>query len=1219
MPTDSRSTKTIMDHLNPTEYYRAERSPYYIYAPDYQEGSSGIRVLHYLCHILNLHGQEAYVHANVVNEALWIPKLTKEIMHRHYLAGRKPIVIYPEVAVGTPLGLGVKIRYLLNKPGFVAGHTEFDDDEIFVAYREAFIADSGAKHLLFLPACDPSKFNLEGTNPSNRSGIYFFYYRLLTRGGQLLPLTDNAIEISPNNPRSLDELAVIFKRAELLYCYEDSAIALEARMCGCPVVYIPNATMLPEYPKDSFGRDGAAWGTSAEEIAKAKETVHKVFPAYARLYDDFNSQLQKFIVMTQEAARRAGFDYCFPAHTVRANGWQATGDLYESWRANRATICDEGNLVEQYAASMQDGIPGFHLCMRLPQGSEALLADTIDSMFGQHYPNWHLDVITPLPAPDGLESIPCISWHTIPEASKHKAAIDTQVELRNLDLCVELPPGATPDPLCFWRIAKDMAASGKYVGAFVDDDLIGTDGKHHTPRFKPGVNPAQLISSDLAGPLFLRREAWMASGGASERQGSPWFSQLLRVADTFGWHSILHIPDILFSYRGSFPSDIESCLIGLVVQQQTKGMTNEIVPVTSRSWNIRNPLTAEPMISVAVLSQGHLDYLPRCVDSILKKTSYSNFEILITLSEDACHPDIIDWIERAQCNSASVKIRLVRVQPASNHAARCNAAVRACSNDYILFIREEAVVIQEKWLEELVRTCLPPGIAAASPCLIAPSTSKITDAGNILGLKEIVGSPYQDEAKLGDPGYLDTLRIARDANLLSGACLLVRKGDYLAAEGMDENCLGDHFADADLCLKLRSLGHRTIYQPLATVVYGGPISFDLGCDIERKTNFLSAQGNAKYEFLQRWLNRGASDPYWNPNLSLTSVTPIPETEYQPQWRYFPSSGPRILARQLTNGQGIFRVTAPLRALCKAGMASECLWPQEENDREPNVQEIQRLAPDAIIVQHYINDPKLAGLDAWKALPSRPFIVYALDDLLTNMAESNPFRKRIPANSRTRLSYALERCDRLVVSTDYLASEYRHLNSDIRVVPNRLEQELWLPLRSRRRIGKKPRIGWAGGTTHQGDLILLKEIIEQTRHEADWIFFGMCPEEILPLLAEYHSFASFTEYPAKLAALSLDIAVAPLAEIPFNQGKSNLRLLEYGILGIPVVCTDIDPYQGSPACRVANTVAAWTKALRDRIHDADAREQEGAALRHWVLEGYLLENHLDEWLDAHLPN
>jgi hypothetical protein len=92
----------------------------------------------------------------------------------------------------------------------------------------------------------------------------------------------------------------------------------------------------------------------------------------------------------------------------------------------------------------------------------------------------------------------------------------------------------------------------------------------------------------------------------------------------------------------------------------------------------------------------------------------------------------------------------------------------------------------------------------------------------------------------------------------------------------------------------------------------------------------------------------------------------------------------------------------------------------------------------------------------------------------------------------------------------------------------------------------------------------------------------------------------------------------VAITPFNRGKSNLRLLEYGALGIPVVCTDIDPYQNSPACRVKNTTNTWVAALRERIYDADAREKEGTTMRDWMYRSYLLEDHLNDWLSAHLP-
>ena len=56
----------------------------------------------------------------------------------------------------------------------------------------------------------------------------------------------------------------------------------------------------------------------------------------------------------------------------------------------------------------------------------------------------------------------------------------------------------------------------------------------------------------------------------------------------------------------------------------------------------------------------------------------------------------------------------------------------------------------------------------------SPETSQIREVGRILGLKGNLASPYSNEAKLGESGYLDILRIARDVSVVSGGCLLVK-------------------------------------------------------------------------------------------------------------------------------------------------------------------------------------------------------------------------------------------------------------------------------------------------------------------------------------------------------------------------------------------------------------------------------------------------------------
>jgi hypothetical protein len=76
--------------------------------------------------------------------------------------------------------------------------------------------------------------------------------------------------------------------------------------------------------------------------------------------------------------------------------------------------------------------------------------------------------------------------------------------------------------------------------------------------------------------------------------------------------------------------------------------------------------------------------------------------------------------------------------------------------------------------------------------------------------------------------------------------------------------------------------------------------------------------------------------------------------------------------------------------------------------------------------------------------------------------------------------------------------------------------------------------------------------------------GMCPDKLRPYVHEFHSGVPIEEYPRKLASLNLDLALAPLEENAFNECKSNLRLLEYGACGFPVIATDIVCYQNDLA-------------------------------------------------------
>jgi glycosyltransferase involved in cell wall biosynthesis len=252
--------------------------------------------------------------------------------------------------------------------------------------------------------------------------------------------------------------------------------------------------------------------------------------------------------------------------------------------------------------------------------------------------------------------------------------------------------------------------------------------------------------------------------------------------------------------------------------------------------------------------------------------------------------------------------------------------------------------------------------------------------------------------------------------------------------------------------------------------------------------------------------------------------------------------------------------------------------------------------------------------------SRAFKVYELDDYLPNLPIKSIHRKDMPKDVMRSLRRGLGYVDRFVVSTEALADAFAGLHSDIRVVENRLPVDWWKGLSSRRRRGKKPRVGWAGGVGHSGDLELITDVVKELVKEVEWVFFGMCPDKLRGYVHEVHAGIDIERYPAALAALDLDLALAPLEQNLFNECKSNLRLLEYGACGFPVVCTDIRCYQGDlPVTRVKNRFRDWVEAIRMHIHDLDATAKQGDALKAAVLNNWMLEGgNLELWRKAWLP-
>ncbi|WP_231502182.1 glycosyltransferase [Herbaspirillum sp. RV1423] len=278
-------------------------SPYYIYSPPFPATSGGGKALHYLCHALNLAGEEAYV-TDASIDTLRAPRLTQEIINAHIQIGRQPIVIYPEVISGNPMSAPHVVRYLLNLPGALNQEPlDWGKDDLIYAHREELIPPGMTAPLLATPLVNDQIFH-PGAQNQPRRGTLVWINRYLNKGGTLDPLTRDATEISLRVPqRSAEELAALFRQSELLYTYEPSTTCYEALLCGCPVVYLPNPVSLanPMFGLGYLNAAGSAWGPSTEQLAHARATVHQAPEIYRQRSSAFWQQLDDFIHATQQS------------------------------------------------------------------------------------------------------------------------------------------------------------------------------------------------------------------------------------------------------------------------------------------------------------------------------------------------------------------------------------------------------------------------------------------------------------------------------------------------------------------------------------------------------------------------------------------------------------------------------------------------------------------------------------------------------------------------------------------------------------------------------------------------------------------------------------------------------------------------------------------------------------------------------------------------------
>lgn len=353
--------------------------------------------------------------------------------------------------------------------------------------------------------------------------------------------------------------------------------------------------------------------------------------------------------------------------------------------------------------------------------------------------------------------------------------------------------------------------------------------------------------------------------------GSQDHDMILRLTDNA--KKVVHVPKLLYYWRahaGSVAGNIEAkpyvveAARGAVADHLRRHGFSHFTITSTRAFEtifkISYEIVGEPKISIVIPNKDHAEDLRRCIKSIVEKSTWENYEIIV-VENNSETKEIFSYYEELKNNP---QIKIVTYEGAFNYSKINNLGVSQATGDYVLLLNNDTQVITVNWMEELLMYAQRQDVGAVGGKLYYGDKT-IQHAGVVIGLgaHRTAGHVHYRQ-KRENLGYMGRLCYAQDMTAVTGACLMVKKKLYEAAGGLDEG-FAVSLNDVDFCLKLRRMGYLNVFTPFAELYHFESVSRGLDDQGEKAARY----NEESARFREKWkAELEAGDPYFNPNFSL---------------------------------------------------------------------------------------------------------------------------------------------------------------------------------------------------------------------------------------------------------------------------------------------------------------------------------------------------------------
>jgi len=551
---------------------------------------------------------------------------------------------------------------------------------------------------------------------------------------------------------------------------------------------------------------------------------------------------------------------------------------YSNWIRKYDTLSAANKIKMHQQAEILQNKPLVSIIMPVYNPNPRWLEQAIESVLTQIYSNWELciaddassdpEIRVVLEKYVSLDSRIHVNFRMqnghISEASNSALSIATGDWIALLDHDDILPEHA------LFVVVDTINNNQNCRLIYSDEDKIDEDGKRSDPYFKCDWNQDLFYSQNMISHFGIYRADLVREVGGFRKgmEGSQDYDLALRCIENITPEQICHIPHVLYHWRihaGSTAHNIDSKPYAMIAGERALNEHFERIKINAKANSVGYGYRVHyvlpdvlPLVSLIIPTRNGLKLLKRCIESILNKTTYLNYEVLI-VDNGSDDSGTLKYLKNIIIDS---RVRVIRDDRLFNYSALNNTAVQLAHGEILGLINNDVEVITPEWLSEMVGHVLRPEVGVVGARLWY-SDDTIQHAGIILGMEGFAGHGHRYLPK-GNVGYCARASLTQSFLAVTGACLVVKKSIYEAVGGLNEIELQVACNDIDFCLKVREMGYRNIWTPYAELYHHESSTRGFDDSPEKQ-----ARADKEVAYMhQRWGSLLQNDPAYSPNLSL---------------------------------------------------------------------------------------------------------------------------------------------------------------------------------------------------------------------------------------------------------------------------------------------------------------------------------------------------------------